>query len=253
LDWFEPVEVLLFQMDRNQVDKAVLIQSIRGFDNGYLVECVHRFPGRFAVVGSLDAGHPNALLELDDFVRQGIQGIRFSLAHLPLMGDYIAILRKAAQLKLRVSCYGSNENFASNEIHKIIQQVPELILIVEHLAYPNAAEGFPYPTFERALSLAKYSKVYMKIHGFGEFVPRPAPMTHPPFDLSSVPPFIDLAIDAFGANRLMVGTDSPPCSQREGYANVIRYLREYLSRRTLPEQRAIFGGTAASLFAFGES
>ena len=34
--WFEPVEVLLDQMNRNGVDKAALIQFRGVFDNSYL-------------------------------------------------------------------------------------------------------------------------------------------------------------------------------------------------------------------------
>ena len=44
--WFEPVEILLHQMARNGVDKAVLIQINGIYDNSYLVECMRRFPGR---------------------------------------------------------------------------------------------------------------------------------------------------------------------------------------------------------------
>ena len=35
-NWFEPIEVLEFQMDRNGVDKALLVQHGGTFDNGYL-------------------------------------------------------------------------------------------------------------------------------------------------------------------------------------------------------------------------
>ena len=35
-NWFEPIEVLEFQMDRNGVDGAVLVQHGGTFDNTYL-------------------------------------------------------------------------------------------------------------------------------------------------------------------------------------------------------------------------
>jgi L-fuconolactonase len=108
----------------------------------------------------------------------------------------------------------------------------------------------PYDLFTRALALAEQPNVYMKVHGLGEMMTRPAPMRHPPFDLDRVPPFIDMAIDAFGADHLMLGTDSPPCSHREGYANVVGWLRAYLARRSRAEQDAILAGTAQSLFTF---
>jgi len=45
---YEPVESLLFHMDSSDVDKAVLIQHAGETDNSYHVECLQKFPGRFA-------------------------------------------------------------------------------------------------------------------------------------------------------------------------------------------------------------
>ena len=52
--WYEPVETLLFEMDRNGVDAAVLIQINGQTDNSYQEECLRRYPGRFASVVSVD-------------------------------------------------------------------------------------------------------------------------------------------------------------------------------------------------------
>ncbi len=251
LDWFEPVEVLLFQMDRNQVDKAVLIQTWT-FDNTYLLECLQRFPGRFAAVGYLDISQPDAPATLESLKKEGLQGVRFSLIDDSGSEALMALLRKAEQLKLVVSCLGLPEHYASDDFRRIIEAVPDLRIMIEHLGYAKHTDPPPYETFRKILSLAKCPNVFMKVHGLGEIMPRPAPMTHPPFDLSKVPPFIDMAFDAFGANRLTIGTDSPPCSHREGYRNVVHSLREYLSRRTRSEIEAVCGKTAASLFTFGD-
>ena len=59
-NWFEPVELLLFQMSRNEVDKGVLIQHRGTHDAGYLLECARRFPGRFSVVVIVD-GHSRSI------------------------------------------------------------------------------------------------------------------------------------------------------------------------------------------------
>ena len=46
LNWFEPIENLIFQMDKNFIDKAVLIQH-KGSTNNYLYECFNRFSNKF--------------------------------------------------------------------------------------------------------------------------------------------------------------------------------------------------------------
>ena len=50
INWFEPVEMILYQMDQNGVDKTVLIQHNGNYHNRYIIECTRRFPGRFGAV-----------------------------------------------------------------------------------------------------------------------------------------------------------------------------------------------------------
>ena len=45
-DHYEPVEILLAQMELNGVAKTVLVQSTATLDNSYVLECRQRFPGR---------------------------------------------------------------------------------------------------------------------------------------------------------------------------------------------------------------
>ena len=62
--YYEPVEVLLFQMDRAGVDHAVLIQMREEYDNEYQFECERRYPGRFASVMLVDHNSPDAPVQL---------------------------------------------------------------------------------------------------------------------------------------------------------------------------------------------
>jgi L-fuconolactonase len=251
LDWFEPVEVLLFQMERNGVDRAVLIQTNKEYDNSYILQCADTYPGRFAAVGAVDGCGSGAADALDDLADQGLQGIRFSLIDLTDDApDPVPFLQHAASLGMKISVLGLHHHFAAPEFEKLIQQLPDLPMIIEHLGFVTTTNTDSIASFERVLDLARHPNVYAKVPGLGELLPRPAPMRHPSFDVDDVPPFIDQAIDAFGADRLMIGTDSPVCSYREGYANVVGNLRAVLGRRSPAERDAILGGTASALFAF---
>ncbi|MBI2872461.1 MAG: amidohydrolase [Chloroflexi bacterium] len=246
--WFEPIEVLLFQMNRNAVDKAALIQHRGQHDNRYLIECARRFPGRFAVVGIVDTSQPDAPDTLARWHAEGVVGLRLNPLERSPGRDPLAIWRKASELGMVVSSLGEHEQYASDEFRKVVEELSNLPIIVEHLGFVGRGGKPPFTTYRKILALSKYPNVYMKVPGLGEIMARPIPARDPTFDLSKAPPFIDMAIEAFGANRLMIGTDYPPSANREGYGNVVRYLREHLSRRTTAEQEAIFGKTAATLF-----
>jgi L-fuconolactonase len=61
-----------------------------------------------------------------------------------------------------------------------------------------------------------------------------------------------MAIDAFGANRLMWGSDFPPVARREGYRNALRLPMERVGFKSQDDKDWVFGKTAASLFRFGQ-
>ena len=210
--WMEPVESLVFLMDKNQVDKAVLTQFVRMPDNSYLVDCKRRFPGRFAVVGVVDNTSPDALASLEYWADHGIQGIRIRVMDLDTLVELPSVLKRASKLNLKLSCYGDHQHFASEEFRRLIEQNPDVPIIVEHFGFVDFTAVPPYGMFDKILDLAKYRNVFIKLHGFGEYFPRPPATKIPPFDFSTMPPCIEMAIAAFGAERMMIGSDWPESS-----------------------------------------
>ena len=254
--WFEPVEVLLDEMSRNGVDKAVLTQFFGVYDNSYLVECMTRFPGRFSVIGLVDVSDPDALSHLESLHRQGVEGIRFNSTMRSPGSDPIAVWRKAADMGMIASVMGSVESYAAAEFENIVKELPNLKVLIEHLGGVGANWGpgrsnqaIPYDTYRSVLDLAKYPNTYMKIPGLGEFCTRPLPFQPPnPFD--EVHLLIEMAVDAFGADRLMWGSDFPPVSFREGYGSALRLTTEEYSSLSDGERDLIFGGVAKKVFGF---
>ena len=256
--WFEPVEVLLDEMSRNGVDKAVLTQFFGVYDNSYLVECMTRFPGRFSVIGLVDVSDPDALTNLESLHRQGVEGIRFNSTMRSPGSDPIGVWRKAADLGMIASVMGSVESYAAAEFENIVKELPNLKVLIEHLGGVGANWGpgrsnqaIPYDTYRSVLDLAKYPNTYMKIPGLGEFCTRPLPF-QPPYPFDEVHSLIEMAVDAFGADRLMWGSDFPPVANREGYRNALTLPMERLQARSQQEVEWVFGKTAEIMWKFGE-
>jgi L-fuconolactonase len=253
--WFEPVEVLLDQMTRNDVDKAVLTQ-IRGmYDNSYLIEATRRFPGRFSAVVIVDTDSPDAPEALERWVGEGAEGVRLDATTRSPGGDPLAIWRKADELGIPVSCPGSAQEFASPEFERVVQEFPNLKIIIEHLGDRGTARtdtSPPYPTYREVLRLSRYANTYMKVPGLGELCPRPMPLVYPfPFE-GNIPPLIEMAIEAFDSSRLMWGSDFPPVASREGYRNALRFPMEHVRFRSDQDKEWVFGKTALSLWKFGQ-
>ena len=56
------------------------------------------------------------------------------------------------------------------------------------------------------------------------------------------------ALEAFGAERLLWGSDFPVVASREGYANALNWTRALFEGRPQEEVDTIFGGNAERIF-----
>ena len=248
--WFQAVETLLDQMNRNGVDHAVLIQ-IRGMqDNAYLVECLRRFPDKFSVVVTLDPNSPDSPAQLEGLVKEGVEGIRLHAGARSPGDDPLVIWRKAQDLGIPVSCQGGLPDFSNDDFAAIFQELPKLKIIIEHIGRGGDDSSPTWDTYRKVLALSRYPNAYMKIPGLGEFCQRPMPFVQP-FPFREIPPLIEMAVEAFGAKRLMWGSDFPPSASREGYHNALQWPMERVKYPSEADRDWVFGNTAATIWRFG--
>ena len=247
--WYESVESLIYHMDQNEVAQALLVQIKGYYDNAYQFACAQRYPGRLRSVVAVDLTRPDAATALERLVDQGACGVRISTDGRSPADDPLVIWRKAAQWGLPVSCGGARAQFADPAFANLIEALPTLPIIIEHLGGITWADGAATePERERIFALARYPNVYLKIHGLGEFLPRNMPVTTPfPFDPIGLS-LLERAYTAFGPERLLWGSDYPPVAGREGYARALAFTREALADKGKVAIDQIFGGTAATLY-----
>ncbi len=247
---YEPVEILLAQMHLNGVEKTLLVQSTTTTDNTYLIECMRRFPGRFSVVCRVEVESPNALEHLERWAGEGAEAIRLRNFQRSPGDDPLAIWRKADELGMSVSVGGPAEEFASAGFSGLVESLPNLRIVIEHLGgmgiWAVGVSQDARPTdaqFRQVLRLARHPNTYIKIHGLGEICP-------PPFPYRDIPPFVEMAYESFGPQRMVWGSDYPPVSLREGYRNALRFPMEHMPFCSQADLEWIFGKTALTLWKF---
>jgi L-fuconolactonase len=249
LAWFEPVEGLIDQMDRNGVQYAVLVQIRGQYNNDYQLECVERFPNRLLPVVAVDPHVGGAERRLEQLKQRGARGIRLWASWRDDAG--LRLWRAAEELGLPVSCSGSAAEFASDEFAAIVESLPKLPIVIEHLGASTDLdrEGVPDDIRQKVLALSRFLNTHMRIHGLGEFAKRAMPVKEPfPFE-QPIPPRLREAYDEFGANRMMWGSNYPPVSGLEGYHNSLRLPLEQFADLAEHERALIFGGTAARVYS----
>jgi L-fuconolactonase len=226
-------------MDHNGVDRAVLIQYAGNSDNSYLIECLERHNPRLAAAMIVDPADDGSAVRR--WADAGIGGIRLPVDARSTSPDPLAIWRAADTCGLVVSAPCTPDRLVDGAFAELVEQFPNLAIVIEHLGGVGATATPPYEVFSKALELARYPNLTMKLPGFGEICRVPMP-----FD--PIPPLPRMALEAFGAGRLMWGSDYPPASSREGYTNALQVPQEYFADLSTAEQAAIFGETAARIW-----
>jgi L-fuconolactonase len=196
----------------------------------------------------MDRASSNAERQLEQLKARGARGIRLWASWID--STAISLWRAAAALNLPVSCNGAAAEFASDEFSAVVESLPNLPIVIEHLgASTNRDRGGVLNNVRRkVLALSRFPNTYMKIHGLGEFATRASPV-HEPFPFERpIPPRLREACEAFGAARLMWGSNFPPVSGVEGYRNSLRLTMDEFAQVSDNERAMIFGGTAAAVY-----
>lgn len=250
--WFEPVETLLYQMDRNSVEKAVLTQILGQFDNSYQQDCVKRYPRRFASVGAVDIADAHAAESIRALAAEGMTGLRIRPEARSPGTDPLAIWQAASSCGLVISCGGASSQLLSDDFRALVGTFPDMPFVIEHLGGWTRPDCDKSPaTWQGILGLSRFPNILLKIPALGQIAPRevgrPLPSSGPVLDVSRGSLLIE-ALEAFGYRRLIWGSDFPVVSSREGYANALSWTRALFKARPATEVDAIFGGNAQRIF-----
>jgi L-fuconolactonase len=129
--------------------------------------------------------------------------------------------------------------------------VPDLRFVLDHLGNV-AVRPRPDPAWAAAFAaLAKLPNTACKLSGIFS-VPAPAAepgsRQDPDASTTHLRPYLDLALDSFGPDRLMFGSDWPVSTLGASYAEVVTAAVTLTSPLSGPEQAAILGGTARAVY-----
>ncbi len=121
---------------------------------------------------------------------------------------------------------------------EFVQKFPRQRFVLDHLAKPPIKSASLHPWAEGVRNLAAFPNVFCKLSG----LVTEADWRHwKPEDMA---PYLDVAFEAFGPQRLMIGSDWPVCTVAASYASAMAVVKNYLGRLSTEAQQAVLGGNA---------
>jgi len=125
---------------------------------------------------------------------------------------------------------------------ELVQMFPQQRFVLDHIGKPNIREQEIEPWRTPIRDLAREPNVYCKLSGM---------VTEAKWDdwqASDFRPYLDVVWEAFGEDRLMIGSDWPVCLLSSKYEVVIGLIEEYLSEFSSNAREKVYGENATRFY-----
>lgn len=126
---------------------------------------------------------------------------------------------------------------------RLVERFPDQPFVLDHLAKPIIRDGVISPWREQIRELARCPNVCCKVSGMvteAKWVG---------WRMDDFRPYLDVAVEAFGIDRLMYGSDWPVALLAGTYAQVHGLVQSYIPPQ---HHAAFFGGTAAGFYGISD-
>jgi L-fuconolactonase len=230
-------------MRKTGVDACVAVQARQTLDETrWLLALADAHPFIAGVVGWVDLQSPDVERDLEAFAHDPkLVGVRHIAQGEP---DDRFLVRPAFLRGLeRLATYSLAYDVLIYSRHlpvaaELAARLPRQRFVLDHLAKPNI-RGRAREEWERDLRvLAAQPNVCAKLSGL---------VTEADWmgwTADDIRPYLDVAFDCFGADRLMIGSDWPVCTVAGDYGRTMAVVTDYLAARPPHERDAVLGGNA---------
>lgn len=236
------------EMRAHDVVGVVSVQARQSIEETHaLLEIARDHPGVLGVVGWVPLAADSLEHELDQLAGQPLlKGVRHVVQDEPddqfiLRADFN---RGVSQLAARGLVY--DILVFARQLQPSIQfvdQHPDQAFVLDHIAKPTiAGNRFDSNWATQLRELGRRENVVCKFSGVATEV-RDAN-----WNIDTLRPYWDVALESFGTKRLMFGSDWPVCLLRTSYARWVDVLVEFTSELSPSEQNAFWHDNAVRAY-----
>jgi len=239
-----PAEEVKPQMDAAGVTACVLVEADNSIaELEWMLEQVEKYAHIVGVVGGGELFDPQVPLNLECFVdNPHHKGVRIYWEE---PGEDPGALESGLDTLARhgLNCDIVMKPQAYAEIAAAIKRHPDVQFILDHFAgvqqYPNSGGAQHWAA--QIKPLAELPNTVLKLSGY-------LTAAHPP-RLDVVQPYFEVALEAFGSDRLLYGSDHPVCiTLGQTYGDTVDLLRGLIAPLSSSEQAAIADNTAKRVY-----
>lgn len=259
--WISP-EMLVLQQDflpnklnpllkQHNFDGSIVVQARQTeTETQFLIKLAQNHPEILAVIGWINLCSDNLQENLDkwqDYAK--LKGYR----HL-VQDEY----HPAEFLASHAFNRGVKQVLKQNKIYEILIHSHHLVdaarfcakhdstpLVLDHLGKPNIKQTSAKEWSKSLKLLSDQPHVFCKLSGL-------ITEAGQGWSKEQLIPYIDVALECFGTERLMFGSDWPVCLLAGQYSDVYQLIEQSLKTLSVAEQNAIWGKNAIKVYRLDE-
>jgi L-fuconolactonase len=129
---------------------------------------------------------------------------------------------------------------------ELVAEFPAQQFVLDHIAKPAIRDGLVSPWREDLMRLAQFPNVLCKLSGM---VTEAKWNQWRPKDFHR---YLEVVFEAFGPDRLMIGSDWPVCTLSGSYTGTMGIVSDYLRQFSTEVQNHILGGNCARFYGIEE-
>jgi L-fuconolactonase len=124
----------------------------------------------------------------------------------------------------------------------LVAEFPDQPFVIDHISKPLIRQGILEPWETDLRLLAKYPNVNCKLSGMV------TEAVWNNWDQKTFKPYLDVVFEAFGPDRLMIGSDWPVCLLGGPYSKVIAIVKKYIEKLDTATQNKILGENCCQFY-----
>ena len=240
-DLLEPI------LKRNRFDGSIVVQANTLLDETrWLLDLAEAHEFIRAVVGWVDLTDPRLGATLDELQRHPkFKGVRRPVQdeaddHWLLRPDVLAGLAELARRGLPYDLMLRPKHLPL--VPNIAGRVPELRMVIDHIAKPPIAAQAMEPWARDIEAAAQLPQVYCKLSGM---ITEADPAN---WNAEHLRRYVAHVMRIFGPDRLMFGSDWPVCMLAGSWKQVLAAFTQSIGPQTIEVREKLLGGTAARFY-----
>ena len=256
-EWMSAADKILYRdflpaafeqvLKENGVTKSVAVQAHQSIAEAlWLLELSNQFDFIAGVVGWVDLQSEKLIEQLDELTKHPkFKGVRHVVQDEPA-DDWIIRQRVINGIKT-LAKYGLSYDILVFPRHlfyakRLVEQCPEIQFVIDHLAKPPIAKGEIKQWANDINELAKFPNVHCKLSGMV------TEANHQNWTKDDLQPYANVVLEAFGAERVMFGSDYPVCLLAASYQTVLETYQSFLQHFSQTDQDLILSGNAQKFY-----